>query len=167
MKGRWLTARELQQRISDGLPVELPSFDQNERLDDEEHRQIQAAWIVALVERPKGFIARPVVVRNAIVTGDLNLRYVEFQSDFTFTSCQFKGEVDLSFCIFCKAAVFNGSHFEKKTSMRGVSAHADFEWVGTEFDGELDCKGMTVTRNLCAEGAKFKKCWFQAASIGG
>lgn len=120
-----------------------------------------------MVEQPKGVISRPIFVSNAIITGDLEIRYGEFQADVTFTGCLFRGKVDFSFCIFCKAAAFSGSQFEKDLSMRGICARADLEWTGTEFNGDLDCSGMAVKYNLRAEGARFQKCSLQAASIGG
>jgi len=157
----------MQERLGAGQPVELPQYSQNEPPVAEGRREIPAAWIVALVEQPKGTVAQPVVIRNATIVGDLKLRYVEFQADVCFTGCRFKGEVDFSFCVFSKAAVLDGSHFEKKVSLRGTSTRADFEWTGTEFDLDLEGPGLAVARSLYAQGAKFGSCNLQGASVVG
>ncbi len=99
--------------------------------------------------------------------GDLRLPYVEFQADVCFTGCRFKGEVDFSNCVFFRATVLDGSHFEKDVSLSGASTRANLEWTETEFDGGLNCLGLTVARSLYAQAARFRECNLQGTSVGG
>ena len=46
---RWPTTREIQERLAAGIPVELRSFEQDERPEDEWHRLIRTHRIRILI----------------------------------------------------------------------------------------------------------------------
>ena len=162
----WLTSDVLQQRLGAGLSIELRPIEQNEPPEVEQRRKVLASWITAVVQQPKGIVTTPIIVRNAILVGDLRLPFVEFQVDVRFTGCRFEGEVDFSNCVFFRAAVLDESRFETSVSFSGASARTNLEWSGTEFDGNLNCRGLTVVRSLYAQGAKFRECNLQGTTVG-
>jgi uncharacterized protein YjbI with pentapeptide repeats len=164
---RWPTPYEIWDSLKRGLPIDLPEVTPQETAATRKDREIAATWIDSLVERTSGVVAVPVVIRNAIIKGDLRLRYVTFQHDLRIERCLVEDVVDLSFCVFSKAAVFDRSKFQNKVFLNGVRSQADLEWTATEFDRELECKNAEINGNLFAQGAIFKDFDLEGTSIGG
>ena len=163
----WPTPDQIHDGLRKGISIDLPDITPDEPGSVRRAREIPASWIAELVQQPRGIVERPIVIRNAIITGVLKLPYTEFQSDVRIKGCCFEGEVDLSFSGFSKAAILDRCIFEQDVRFYGMRADADFELTGTAFFGELDCQDLTVKRNLCAQGAKFRRCNFEGTSVGG
>jgi hypothetical protein len=135
--------------------------------EDSRRREIPAVWITKLVQQPQKVVRQRIEVRNAVIVGNINLAYVEFQDEIHFLACRFKGVVDLSFSHFSRAFVLNECKFEQAVKLNGVRADADVEWTKAEFDDVLECQDGTITRNLSSQGALFQECNFEGATIGG
>jgi hypothetical protein len=145
----------------------LPDIQAGESVVVQQLREISAAWIEKMVQQPQGVLAQPLVVSNAIITGNLKLQYVDFRCDVRIERCRFKGTVDLSFSAFSKAAVFDGDTFEQEVLLNGVRTQGDFECTGADFQSDLEFQDAAIARNLCAQGTRFQTCNFEGASIGG
>src|ERR1700722_20356419 len=129
---QWPTPYEIWDFLKRGLPIDLPEITPQETAATRKAREVSATWIDSLVEQTNGVVAIPVVIRNAIIKGDLRLRYVKFQHDLRIEGCSVEGVVDFSFCVFSKAAVFDRSKFQDKVFLNGVRSQADLEWSTAE-----------------------------------
>lgn len=164
---RWPTGYEIWDLLQRGLPIDLPEVVPEETPDVQQKRHVDSAWIVALLGSTKDSVGVPIVIRNAIMVGALRLHYVTFQHDFRIENCVLKDTIDLSFSVFKKAAVFDGSRFENRVLLNGIRTQADLKWKTTDFGSELECQDATIGRNLSAEGAVFRSFDFEGSSIGG
>jgi len=139
--------------IQAGEPVAFPPFSDGETADVSRRRTVEAEWIIALVDPETGFVATPINLRNAIIAGDLPLRYVEFKAGITLANCEFQGAVDFDFATFDKSACFDGSLFAVSCSYYGAVAKADLELRETRFQ-DLDCSYLSVAFEFAANDIK-------------
>ena len=63
--------------------------DKQETGDERASRTIPAKWIEGLVWMPERVVKRDIRVKNAIISDCLDLRYVTFESELSFTDCEF------------------------------------------------------------------------------
>jgi hypothetical protein len=165
---KWPTPYEIWDSLHRGVPIDFPATGTNETTDDKSKRQIDAEWLTTLADRVTSSVRVPIVIRNAVIVGDIRLQYLTFQEDVRIERCRLHGTIDFSFSEFSKTARFDGSSFQNRVVFNGVRSRADLEWTGTEFERELQCEDANIARNLCAQGAVFGgTSSFEGTIVGG
>src|SRR4051812_2874082 len=93
------------------------SFDNEETDEERLIRTIPAKWIEDLVAGPNRVLAQDVKIKNAIISGSLNLGSVIFEGELSFINCEFHAgdaphyAVDFSYATFNRIVTFASSQF--------------------------------------------------------
>jgi uncharacterized protein YjbI with pentapeptide repeats len=129
-----------------------PAADRKETPAEIDFRTIPAEWLESFAPRP----ARPIVIANAIIEGDLHLDNTCFEYKLSITDSEFRGDVDFSFAVFKHTATFKNTTFSKRANFRAAHAAGDLDISGAHFKGESMFQDLHVEEVLRAsrsEGA--------------
>jgi uncharacterized protein YjbI with pentapeptide repeats len=144
-----------------GWPLEfsLPNGD-SDSTEARAKRTIQAAWLEQLATKDTHVIQVPISITNAIIEGNLSLKYVSFEQEISISNSEFLGSCDFSFAIFNRTTSFIASQFYGKAFFRSSNAKCDFIITRAQFHNDVQFIEMNVGALLSAEGASFQDADF-------
>jgi hypothetical protein len=90
----------------------------------DEWHTLKAEWIREAVQKHVALD-----VSNAVITGNLDLRYANIEKEVSLVDCKFEGAVDFSYAVFKQRLDLKGCEFDKG---------ADFAYATFEYDVSLD-----------------------------
>jgi uncharacterized protein YjbI with pentapeptide repeats len=111
--------------------------------EPEPARTIEAAWIREAVVAPVR-----VDVRNAVITGTLDLKYVTLHEELSLVDCRFKELAVISYTDFERNLTLSGSVFEQGATFQSSTAKYDVILLGTSF-----LAGDAIFTDLHVKGA--------------
>lgn len=127
--------------------------------EGDEKRKISHTFIMALLtgDVPSKEIHRHGVdIKNAIITGKIDLISAEVPFEVKFKSCVFKNNLDLQDSHFKRSLQFNGSKFEGAASFLRMKVDGNAYFNTTIFKGKADFERATIGKEFSAMNAKFQ-----------
>ena len=154
------------QMLISGLPLLLSTTAPSD------HRVVEAEWIKEAIDAHQ-----PVYIRNAIIRGNLRVRYKNIEKEFVLRRCRFEGHADFSHCEFNQSVSFACTHFQRGISFDSsdfkstlildrleISLRA-LSLIDTKIAGVFSMERAKVTVRCDFDRAKFSKDVFFRGSI--
>jgi uncharacterized protein YjbI with pentapeptide repeats len=151
-------------RLRSGSPLAFVVVEEGEAESGEARsvRTIPAAWLNDLPDPVTRVCRLPLAITGAIITGALELAYVEFVGGVSLKDCEFAGTVDFSFANFRRQADFGGSRFRSPVRFRAAKVDGYLRIPTCTFEKEVELDDLQVDGALLGEGADF---WGKASFV--
>ncbi len=109
---------------------------------------------------------KSIIVKNAIIEGDLHLNQTHVKNELQFIDCIFNGTFDLSYTDFKSHVRFENVNFKRDSDFRNANFFSDVEFVDVQFFGRSLFSGVTFhkialfyknnfTKSAFFDGTKF------------
>jgi uncharacterized protein YjbI with pentapeptide repeats len=126
---------------------------------------IPAEEIKRLVKEPQRIVRAPIIIKDSIIKGNLDLQYTTFKYGLSITNSVFEGSVNLSFSRFERSVDFSNSRFEGRADFRAAHAMFDFEIDLASFPQETSFEDLHVDEIFRAQGAQFNSVNFERIQV--
>jgi hypothetical protein len=159
------TDEEKCQSLFKGKPLIFPalSFNGVHSHEELEINGLKASCLEALADKD-GCISVSIEIKNAIVEGPLNLKYITFKGEVTFINCEFSDTVDFSFATFQRSVSFvDNSVFKQRVDFRAAHAMRDFRVSYARFKDDCCFMDFRADEVFRAEGTHFNTASFEQA----
>ena len=151
--------QELTRDFRDGLVAVFPP--------DAPRGEIPAARILRLAEDFKSRVGVPVEIRNAVITGDLDLTGATFAHGLVIKDSEFRGRVKLSRATFEGGLDLRGSHFTRAADFRAARVAGYCDLTLSEFRRSCRFDDARFGGRVSAAGAPFHRATCRRADFGG
>lgn len=151
--------QELTHDLRDGLVAVFPAGAPRE--------EIPAARISRLAESFRTRVGVPVRIKNAVITGDLDLTGATFAHGLAVTDSEFRGRVKLSHATFEGGLDLRGSHFKRAADFRSARVEGDCDLTLARFDRSCRFDDARFGGRVSAAGARFHRATFRRTVVGG
>jgi uncharacterized protein YjbI with pentapeptide repeats len=153
--------------LRSGKAIEFPK-DKPETTDAsawEQTKTVPAGTLAALVKNDSRSSNVPIRIVNAIISGPLKLANALFPFNFSCIDCEFKDEVDFSFCKFQGYCSFRGTHFRKAAKFNSIQARYDLQLDSAQFTDSVALQAIEIQGRLFAQGTRFVNATFVTAKF--
>ncbi len=169
LKPLWSTEEEVLKQVAAGKEVDLKyRFG-----EDDKNRKIRGRFLEALLT-PGGIKGltidrRGVVIKNAVITDDLDMRSAAINYEVKLTGCHFLGNVNLEDCLFKYNLLVLGSIFEKQASFLDMEVTKKAYFDESIFKGDVNFKRAKIGTELSLKKARFEgkeTTYFNGMNVG-
>jgi hypothetical protein len=153
----------LHRNLLNGQPVAFDKANENSQ------RGVPAAWIREATTKPV-----KIEIRNALITGPLDLTHSTIERPIFFIGCTFEQRPDFSESIFKEHIIFSNCVFEQGVFFRNATVQTDIilrrsevrngiaSFVDANFQGSFDGSGLRFFPNV---RANFKRATFGRTAL--
>lgn len=140
------TAVDIREKLLAGQPIH---FNKNQPAKD---RIVEAVWL-----REAALKSVRINLRNAVISGALDLKYLEFAEEVSVIGCEFRDPADFSYTVSKRNLILSGTAFRRGADFRSATMEYGARLNRASFlDGKACFVDLRVLGGFSAVGARLK-----------
>lgn len=119
-------------------------------------RSIEAQWITDLIDPGSQKISHSLMVKNAVIVGDLDMAGKAFDQIVSFEECEFLGEVHFGFAHFATILSFLKSKFHQSVALHSIFVGGYLNLLSAQFYRSFSIAEASVTSKIVCMDGEFR-----------